>query len=459
MTMLRNRLSTLLPIYRQSNLPPGPKPLPILGNALPVGADQLGSTQRWRAQYGDLLRFVFPGVEVYLLTNPDGVREMLVSKASSYHKTARMRRALGISMGQGLLLSEDDFWKRQRRLAQPAFHSQRISAYADTMVQYTLDAIESWDDGQTRDVAADMMRLTQAIVAQTLFSANVSEQAEDAVQALEELLHIANHYFVAPLVSPYWLPTPRNLRARRHVKTIVEVLRPIIQQRRDSGEDQGDLLSMLLLARDEDGSAMSDQQVMDEAVTLFLAGHETTANALTWTFYLLAQHPEHLKRLHAEIDEVIQGERPSMEDMRRLPYLEMVLKESMRLYPPAWIIGRESLEEQELMGYRVNEKTNVMIPIFMLHREEAHWPEPERFDPERFTPQREKERHRYAYLPFGGGPRVCIGNQFAMMEAILVLATILQRYTIQPDTDLQVELEPLVTLRPRGPMPITLRRR
>jgi cytochrome P450 len=404
-----------------------------------------------------LLRFgPFPA---YLVSHPDDVHDVLVRQAAHFHKSVVTKIVLGRFLGDGLLISDGEFWKRQRRLEQPAFHSKRISAYAEAMVALAEDQAAGWRDGVELDVDAEMMRLTLRIVARTLFDADVADAADAVGEALTTILHISNQQtgsFIMPL--PIWVPTPRNFRERGAVATLDGILKPIIEQRRSSGEDKGDLLSMLLLARDEDGARMSDKQVRDEAMTIFLAGHETTANALNWTWVLLAQNPQVEARLHAELDAALGDRAPTLDDLPRLPYTDMVIKEAMRLYPPAWLVSREPTEDVVVGGYPVKKAETVLMSPYILHHDPRWWDEPERFIPERFSPENEARLHKHAYIPFGSGPRICIGSSFALMEARLLLAALARRWRLHlvgdaPDT------EPLITLRPLGGLPMRLERR
>lgn len=359
-------------------------------------------------------------------------------------------------MGNGLLISDGDYHRQQRTLAQPAFHTKRIQTYGQVMVSYTERMLAQWQTGQVLAIDTEMMRLTMFIVAKTLFNADVTTEAEEAGQAIQELQEAANREYKRSFSVPLWIPTPNNRQFRRGAAILDEIITQIVADRRAKAqdgevEDTGDLLSMLLLARSEDGQPMSDQQVRDEAVTLFAAGHETTSNALTWSWYFLSQHPEVEARLHVELQEVLGGRAPRVGDLSHLPYTQMILKESMRLRPPAWILnGRVAIEDIELGGYHIPSGSILFISPYQMHRLPHYFPDPERFDPDRFRPEREKELPRYAYMPFGGGPRICIGNAFAMMEAQLILATIAQRYQLILEPDQEVELLPQITLSPKG---------
>ncbi len=440
---------------------PGPKGQPIFGNLRDYQEDTLGYERRLMEQYGDVVHVSFAGRHAYLISNPDDVRKVLVEEAQNFHKAPIYRILLSRFLGNGLLTSEDDFWKRQRKLAQPAFHTKRIQAYADTMVDYTRRTLDSWEDGQVRIVNQDMMRLTLSIVVKTLFNTEIGEEANRIGEALTTVLDATTEGVQSVFqMLPEWVPIPRNIRNRRGVRQMDAIIMRIVEERQASNEDTGDLLSMLLLAQDDDGNRMTSKQLRDEAVTLVLAGHETTANALTWTWWLLSQHPEIEAKLHEEVDRVLGDHMPTLEDLRKLEYTEMVFKESMRLYPPIPSIGRMPLVPVELGGYTLPSGAIVMISPHVIHHDARWWENPDEFRPERFSKENEKEIPRYAYLPFGGGPRVCIGNSFAQMEAVLLLATIARQYQLRPSpVDQEVIPDPKLTLRPRNNLTMRLEKR
>jgi cytochrome P450 len=375
-------------------------------------------------------------------------------------KSEGLQRAKRL-LGEGLLTSEGEFHLRQRRLAQPAFHRQRIAGYAATMVEYADRACDQWRAGETRDVAREMMRLTLAIAGKTLFDANVEGEADEIGKALTTTFDLFNTLTLPFRQLLERLPLPASKRFLKARERLDATIYRIINERRASGEDRGDLLSMLIAARDEegDGSGMTDEQLRDEAMTIFLAGHETTANALTWTWYLLSQHPEIEARFHAEVDEVLKGALPTAEDFPRLRYTEMVFAEVMRLYPPAWVIGRRALSDHQIEGYRIPARSILLISPFVTHHDARFYPDPFRFDPERWTPEARESRQKFSYFPFGGGPRLCIGESFAWMEGALVLATIAQRFRMRLAPGHPVEMRPLVTLRPKHGMRMILESR
>jgi cytochrome P450 len=361
------------------------------------------------------------------------------------------------------LTSEGEHHRRQRRLAQPAFHRKRIDAYGATMTDYAERYSSRWTDGAQVDIAHEMMRLTLAIVGKTLFNSDVESEADDVRESLTEIMEMFQM-----LLLPYSeylerLPLPQNRRFLRARARLDAVIYRIISERRASGEDAGDLLSMLMHARDEegDGGGMSDRQLRDEVMTIFLAGHETTANALAWTWYLLAQHPEVEAKLHAELDRVLDGGRrlPAVEDLAALRYTEMVFSESMRLYPPAWTVGRLAVKDYEVGGYTVPAGSLVLISQYVMQRDPRFWPDPLRFDPERWTPEARESRPQYSYFPFGAGARRCVGEGFAWMEGSLLIASIARRWRMRLDPAHPVVEHPRITLRPKHGVRVTLEKR
>jgi cytochrome P450 len=438
-----------------------------LTNLLGIRRNQLAFLQKMKREHGDIVRFRIGPQEIWLLSHPDHIREALVVSQRKFMKGRGLQMAKKL-LGEGLLTSEGEFHLRQRRLAQPAFHRQRIAAYATTMVDYTAQLRDRWkaySSGQPFDMSEEMMRLTLRIAGKTLFDAEVENEAREVGQALTDLIstfeRITNP--LAALLEK--LPLPGNRRFDKAKRTLDDIIYRIISERRraiaECGEDRGDLLSMLLLAQDEEqgSGGMTDQQVRDEAITLFLAGHETTANLLTWTWYLLSQNPQAEAKLHAEIDTVLGDRLPTFEDVAKLRYAEMVLAESMRLYPPAWILGRTALEDCEIGGCTVPRGSLVLMSQYIVHHDARFYPEPDKFDPERWTPEARETRPKFAYFPFGGGTRVCIGEAFAWMEGVLALTTLAQRWQPRLAPGHPIELHPLITLRPKYGMKMTLEKR
>lgn len=399
------------------------------------------------ARYGDVVGIRVVNFRNIFVNHPDLIEEVLIDHPRRYVK-GRVLRANRHVFGEGLLTSEGDFWLRQRRLVQPAFHRAQIAAYAETMVQYAQRMLEGWRSGEERDVHQEMMQLTLEIVVKTLFGGDVARDAQDVGKSLALLLELGAN-FRRTLFIPHWMPTPTNLRIKREIAFIESILYRIISERRASWRDTGDLLSMLLHVQDEDGSRMTDKQLRDETITLFLAGHETTASSLSWTWWLLARNPTVEAKLHAELDEVLGGRAPSLEDLARLPYTGNVVTESLRLYPPAWGLARVAVENHEIAGYPVKKGMGVAMAQWVVHRDTRWFDAPEEFRPERWEGDYLKRIPRFAYFPFGGGPRQCIGNSFALMETTLILATVAQKYRLRLVPDHPVVPLASITLRPR----------
>jgi cytochrome P450 len=347
-----------------------------------------------------------------------------------------------------LIGSEGDFWLRQRRLIQPAFLRERVASYGANMVAAAERRLAAWQHGETHDMQVEMAQITLEIVAQALFGADVTAECRHVGIALEEALRCFVARMQNPIILPEWVPTPTSLRLRRAVRRLDAIVYRMIEERRRRREERDDLLSLLLHAQDEDGSRMTNQQLRDETMTLFLAGHETTALALTWTWYLLAQHPEVEARLVDELERVVGGRTPTVADMSRLRYTERVIQEVMRLYPPVYAIGREAVQDCVIGGYHVPAGTTLLMSQWVMHRHPRYFPAPEVFNPDRWTEEHAKRLPKYAYFPFGGGPRVCIGNTFAMLEAVLVLATLAPKVHFSLLPGHPVRPRPLVTLRP-----------
>jgi cytochrome P450 len=409
--------------------------------------DPLSIMPKLAREYGDIVTMRYYNFRVYFVSHPDYIEQVLVGDNRKFIKGRVLRKNKQL-FGNGLLTSEGDFWLRQRRLAQPAFHRARIASYAGTMVRYAERLLAEWRDREERDIHAEMMRLTLQIVAKTLFDADVDGEAKQVGRALVALMEF-NSDFRKLLLTPTWLPTPRKIRATIATWRLDKIIFRFIAERRASGKDSGDLLSMLLAARDEDGSRMTDRQLRDEAITIFLAGHETTANALSWTWMLLAQNPDVEAKLHAELEAVLAGRAPSVEDLASLRYTGHVITESMRLYPPAWGMARVAIEDVEIGGYPIPKGCGVSLAQWVVHRDPRWFDAPEQFRPERWEGDLLKRLPRFAYFPFGGGPRQCIGNNFAVMEATLLLATIAQKFRVRLVPGHQVVPMPSITLRPR----------
>lgn len=433
--------------------------LPVVGNLPEFRFRRLELYLRIARECGDIGTYRVGPRTIVLLNAPELAHEVLVEQAESFEKPGILRVLARPVLGNGLLTSDNAFHRRQRRMVAPAFQHRRIAAYADVMAEYAEQIQQRWQAGSPIDVSREMMRLTLWIVGKTLFDANVLGEAEELGQALEIALRNFNSQLSAFIPLPPTWPTPRNRRAMRATARLDETVYRIIRERRAAGDDRGDLLSMLLqTSYEDDGSFMTDLQVHDEAMTLFLAGHETTANALAWSWYLLAKHPAIYARMRQEAQIVLAGRTPGYADLQQLPYTLQVLKEAMRLFPPAPAIGREAAREVVIGGHRIPAGTTVIISPYALHRRTDTFPDPERFDPDRWTPENEARLPRHAYLPFGGGPRICIGNHFALMEGHIVLATLAQRVNFELVKRQRIVPEPLITLRPRYGIQMNVRR-
>ena len=445
--------------------PPGPRGNRLLGSLRPFRDDPIGFLMRCARDYGDIAHFRIGSQELFFLNHPDSIKDVLVTHHRNFIKSRALRRAKRL-LGEGLLTSEGEFHQRQRRLVQPAFHRRRIATYASVMSAYSARLGDRWRHGEKLDMAQAMMQLTLAIVGKTLFDADVEAEADEigaALTATMQLFRGAPTPFTDLLDRIPVLPANRRFRAAR--ERLDATIYRLIEERRRSGEDRGDFLSMLIREVDTgpegsgSGTGMTNEQLRDEALTIFLAGHETTANALTWTWYLLSQHPEVEKRLHAEVDAVLGERLPAIDDLPRLAYTEMVLHESMRLYPPAWILAREALKPYPVAGYVVPAGAIVLMSQYVMHHDPGFFPDPFRFDPLRWTPEARAERPRFSYFPLGGGPRQCIGESFAWMEGILGIATLARRWQMRLVPGHVVALLPLITLRPRYGMQMTVERR
>ncbi|HEY3170450.1 MAG TPA: cytochrome P450 [Thermoanaerobaculia bacterium] len=430
--------------------PPGPRGRFLLGDLPEFARDILGFVTSCAREYGDVTRLRLGRYDAYLLNHPDLVDFVLRKHRENFVKHRFFWRHVTAIFGTGLLTSEGEFWLRQRRLAAPAFHPDRIAGYGDVMVSYADRLVDDWRDGEVRDVHKDMMRVTMQIVSKTLFDAEVERDVDEVGRAFELVLKEIALRFRRPFKIPDWILTPGNLRYRRGIRLLERLVSRILQERRAAPGDRGDLLSMLMTARDDEGNAMSDAQVRDELVTLFLAGHETTAIALSWTWYLLAHHPLVKDRLLKELFEELDRRPATVSDLPRLPFADAVVKEAIRLYPPAYVLGREALADCEIGGYPIPAGATVFMSPWVMHRDPRWFASPEKFLPERWLDGLAARLPRFAYMPFGGGPRVCIGDRFATMEAVLVLATVARRYRLERISDAEVVPFPSITLRPEG---------
>lgn len=434
--------------------------MPFLGMLPAVRRDPIGVFMHAARRFGDVVYFKIGPRRGYLITNPEDVRHVLQDNARNYHKSPLYEK-LRVFLGNGLLTSEDDFWLRQRRIAQPAFHRQRMAAIAGVMADAARDAAESWRPlaaaGRPVDIDEEMMRLTRTVVLRALLGADLGP----FTSTIDEAWTIINQH----VGESFWslgfdtLPTPKYRRFKAARAVLRAAVDHVIAERRRNPSDRDDLLSMLMARDEETGEAMNDEQLRVEVTTFLLAGQETTSLALTWTWYLLSQHPAVRKRLEAEIDAVLAGRPAQYADLANLPYLRMVVDESMRMYPPAWGFSRQALADDRLGGFRLPRGWLAFVIPYVLHRHPSFWQGPDVFDPERFLPERSADRPKFAYIPFGAGPRRCIGDQFALIETQLSLATFTQSYRLHLEPGHKVDPWPLITLRPRFGMPMRIERR
>jgi len=433
--------------------PPGPFGHPLLGNLKDLRTRVLEFFCGLQEAYGDISTIRFSLRKVSYVQNPELIQYILQENNRNYTKSLRYEQ-LKYLLGNGLLTSEGEFWLRQRRMIQPAFHKNKLQLLCDEMVACTAETIKNLQknfSGKEINIASEMMALTLQIVGKTLLNADVKSDAKNVGVALSFLLKAVNKRTRTPVLLPLWVPVPHHLKIRKAVKSINNVLDKIFEERRNNSSSRYDLLSMLMEAKYEDtGEHMDNRQLRDEVMTLFVAGHETTANALSWTLHLLSTSPDVLNNCREEMNRVLNDQLPSFDRLAELKYITMVLEESMRLYPPAWIIGRKTIHPDVVGQYSIPGGHNLLICPFALHRDKRFWSEPEKFDPLRFTPDEIKKRPKFAYLPFGGGPRLCIGNNFALMEMQIVIAMLLQNFDIEPVAGKKVTTEPLITLRPKN---------
>ena len=440
----------------QPRRPPGPDinlVLAVIGQMFPrrFPFDPLAFGMDIAHQFGDIAHYQVGPLHVYQLTHPDFARQILVEEPEKFHKARLIKQAFAPFAGQGLLTSDGALWKQQRKLMQPAFHHGQLMSYGAVMVRRALSMLDAFHDGAVVEIQEEMARLTLAIVVETLFGADVTREAREVGGLMVGVLDAANDRLNAVLRVPSWVPTPRNLREQRALRRLDQLFDSFIAAHRAAREKPADLLSVLLAATDEEsGIRMSERQLRDEMMTLFLAGHETTAMALTWAWYLLSQHPDVEQKLVDEVSRVLGGRAPTVGDLALLPYTDMIVRETMRLYPPAPGFAREPIEDVGIGGYVVPRGSLISVNTYALHRDPRFFDHPDRFDPERFAAGWEERIPRYAFLPFGGGPRVCIGNGFAMMEARLILATAVQRWRLSVEPGQQIVPMQLVTLRPKN---------
>jgi|YNPNPStandDraft_1061719.scaffolds.fasta_scaffold00037_17 cytochrome P450 len=438
-----------------STRPPGFKSYELLFQLNRIRRDTLGFLLDCAKRFGDLTYFEAGRQRAFLVNSADGVRHVLQDNHRAYTKDTIQYNALSQITGRGLLTSDGDLWFRQRRLEQPAFSRARLNALDEVIVPAVQKMLQRWEqhavNNELVDVDGEMMRTTLEIVGKALFSIDLSTQTHQLTEAVLTVLDHIVYQVQNPVRLPEILLTPHTVRFRAALSTLDMAVYEMIAGRREQADPGEDMLGMLLRARDEQtGQPMSEEQVRDEVITLLIAGHETVASALTWSWYLLAQHPQVWEKLHAEVNSVLQDRLPTTADLPSLPYTAQVFSEALRLYPPAWLITRKAAEEDEIEGYRIPKGALIIISPYVIHRHPKYWENPLTFDPERFREAGGKSYPRYAYIPFGGGPRLCIGSQFAQVEAILILAMVTQYYRLELPRGSQVKVDALVTLRPHG---------
>ena len=432
-----------------NRMPPGPKGLPLLGLALDIRRNALGTLQRLAREYGDVVSMPVMGMPRVLLNRPEYTQQLLILEHAKLHKSALTKFVVGPLLGQGLLISEGDFWRRQRRLAQPAFHRSRTNEYSPVMVECSLQKMREWRTGETRNIAAEMMKLTLEVAVRTLFGTSLASDSEGIGRAMTFLMRYHLHRGRNPWRIPESWPTPANRRAKRELQFMDSLVYRIISERKKENEPRNDLLTLLMAAMHEDGSQMTERQLRDEIMTLFVAGHETTALTLVWTWYLLGENPAAEKRLHEELRDVLGGRPAEVCDLERLPYLHAVIQESLRLFPPAYMLARMSVEALQFGEYEIPTGTTLLSSQWIMHRDARYYAEPEHFLPERWLGGLEEKLPAGAYFPFGDGPRRCIGQGFAVLETALAIAAIAQKFRFRLKPGFPVVPEPLVTLRPK----------
>lgn len=443
-----------------SKIAPGPKGIPFLGNLLEMRRDPMGLLMCSTEKYGGIVKLQLGPQFAFLLTKPDYLKHVYLDHSKNYLKQTKAWKVFQLIFGQGLLTSEGELWRKQRKLMQPSFHRERIAGFVEVMKRTTQSMLEDWSKFENKksfDLASEMMALTLEIVGETLLGTKMKHQAKGIAEALPIILEFTIYRTTRIVSLPLSFPTPKHREFKRALKLLRDVARKVIQDRISSQQENADLLSMLMAARDEvTGEGMSDEELLDEVMTIFLAGHETTANAMTWAFYLLSQHPEVEVQIREELAKVLQGRAVQFEDLPKLNYLERVIKEVLRLYPPAWFMGRLAMEDDVIDGYAIPKNSIVFLSPYVTQHQAEYWSEPEKFNPDRFLPENFSKQHRYSYIPFGAGPRQCIGNHFAMMEMQVILAMILQKYHLSLAPGHEVAMDPQITLRPKDGMKMQL---
>lgn len=439
---------------------PGPRGRRLLGSLLEVRRDRLNFVRHATEKYGDLICFRMGPKRLYLLNHPDHARHVLCDNVANYRKGLGLVEAKPL-LGQGLLTSDGELWASQRRLLQAAFHNKRIEDLSHLMVDAAHSTLERWEERPAGehvvDIAREMVRLTINILGSTLFRIDLSEKTEDISRDLTLLARWSMSRMASLWKLPLRVPTPQNRRARAALGRLESVVAEIVRRPElVDGSGKESLLSLMTAQNSENGSSTNEKQIRDEMMTLLLAGHETTAATLTWTWYLVSQNPEVERRLHAEVDEVLAGRRATSSDVPRLVYTKMIVSEALRLYPPVWLLPRKAIKADRLGEHVIAANSDVLVCVYTIHRHPQFWFDPERFDPQRFAPDEGTERNAGAYLPFGAGPRTCLGSRFGLMEVVLMVATIAQRFSLRLAGDQAVEPEASLTLHPRRGLPMTL---
>jgi cytochrome P450 len=429
---------------------PGPRGSFLVGSTFEFKRDPLAFILKIAREYGDVATYQLANFHMYQVSHPDGLQRVLIDNNRNYIKGSYWDAVRQVG-GNGLLASEGSLWLRQRRLIQPAFHRQRLAGFASVIIDFTLQMLEGWEQaarsGKPLDINQEFNNLTMRLITKFLFSKRLDSESHTVIDSIDRLLNEMYYRFEVPLYPKMEVPTLRNLRARKALRVVDDTVFSIIRSRQQGEGEPHDLLEMLMAARDEDtGEAMSEKQLRDEVITLLIAGQETTAMLLTWFFYLLSHESAWETRLVAENDNALHGRPPSFEDLHSLPILRMAIDETLRLYPSIWITTRTCLKDDIVCGKRIPAGAIVGLSPYVIHRLPAYWPDPEKFAPLRFSPENSADRPRFAYMPFGAGPRQCIGNNLALLESQLVLATILQRFHLEAIPGREVEFLPLITL-------------
>lgn len=434
---------------KKNHMPPGPKGLPVLGLALELRNDPLGTLQRLAHEYGDVVTMPVMRMRRVLLNRPEYIQQLLVLDHAKLRKSALTKMVVGPLLGQGLLISEGDFWRRQRRLMQPAFHRARTNEYAPVMVECALQQAQQWHSGETRNIAEEMMKLTLEVAVRTLFGTSLASDSEGIGRAMTFLMRHFLRRARTPWRVPETWPTPGNRRAKRELEYMDSMVYRIISERKKETQPRNDLLTLLMASMHEDGTQMTEKQLRDETMTLFVAGHETTALSLSWTWYLLSENPAAQARLHEELREVLGGRPAETRDLEKLPYLNAVVHESLRLFPPAFIMARLNAEPFRVGEYEIPPGTTVLASQWVMQRDARYFEQPEKFLPERWLGGLAERLPAGVYFPFGDGPRRCIGQGFALLETALVVAALAQKFQFRLEPGFPVVPEPLITLRPK----------